>query len=82
MLKSAKERFTTMTYESDNGYTGIMFGRSSCRIVDQKTGREVFHTGNRPTDSYLWLVDIVDHFEEYRRTLLSGTPWYDEAEVK
>lgn len=81
MLKSGKDRFTLMTYAGDR-YTGTMYGRSSCRIVDQRSGKEVFHTGNRPTDSYLWLVDIVDNFEEYRRTLLSGTPWYDEAEGK
>ena len=77
MPKSGKDRFTTITYEG-KGYTGIMYGNSSCRIIDQKTGLEVFHTGRRGGDSYLWLVDIVDNFEEFRRTMLSGTGWYDE----
>ena len=78
MLKSAKERFTTMTYESDNGYTGIMYGRSSVRVIDQRTGKEVYTSGSRESDSYLWLVDLVDHFEEYRRAILSMAGWDED----
>lgn len=79
MLRSAKDRFQTITYESENGLLGVMYGKSSARIIDQKTGIEIFHTGRRAGNSYLWLVDLVEHYQEERQALLSALNWDDDA---
>lgn len=77
MLRSSKDRFTTIVYEGEK-YTGIMFGEKSLRIIDQRTGKEVLYTGSRGGDSYLWLVNLVDHFEEFRKACLAAADWDED----
>ena len=77
MLRSSKDRFTTIVYEGER-YTGVMFGEKSLRIIDQLTGKEVFYTGSRGGDSYLWLVNVVDHFEEFRKACISAAGWDED----
>lgn len=55
-----------------------MYGEKSLIITDQKTGRQVLHTDSRGGDSYLWLVNLVDHFEEFRRAILATADWDDD----
>lgn len=77
MLRSAKDRFTTIIYEGDR-YTGCMFGEKSLVITDQKTGRLVLSTDSRGGDSYLWLVNLIDHFEEFRQAILATANWDED----
>ena len=80
MLRSARDRFEKMiSYDSENGLTGILYGKSSVRIIDRKTGIQLFQTSNRASNSYLWLVDIVEHFQEERQAMLSALNWDDDA---
>ena len=56
-----------MTYTSKEGYTGIMYGKSSFKIM--KDGRCVLHTGNRTFYTYEEMVKIVDKYPEFIRLL-------------
>lgn len=51
-------------YTSKNGYTGVMYGKSSLVILD-RNGKEVFHTGFRNCDTYEELIEQVDTFPEF-----------------
>ncbi len=55
-------------YTSDNGYTGVMYGKSSFAIFD-KNGKEVLHTGSRSFNTYKELVKQVDTYPEFRAML-------------
>ena len=55
-------------YTSDNGYTGVMYGKSSFAIFD-KNGKEVLHTGSRSFNTYEGLVKQVDTYPEIRAML-------------
>lgn len=59
-------------YESDNGYTGRLYGESSFSIYGPD-GREVFHTGSRAFDTYKGLKDMVDTYPEFRKMLFGDT---------
>lgn len=55
-------------YESDNGYTGRLYGESSFSIYGPD-GKEVFHTGSRSFDSYKDLKDHVETYPELRKKM-------------
>lgn len=59
----------TVKYKSDNGYTGIMYGRKSFAVQDE-TGKEVMHTGSRNFNNIKDLMDHVDNFPKFREVLL------------
>lgn len=46
-------------YKSDNGYTGVIYGKSSMCIYDPE-GRMVIHTGRRAGDDINWLKGVTD----------------------
>lgn len=54
-----------MKYTSKNGYTGVMYGKSSLVILDEN-GKEVFHTGSRTCNTYEELIEQVDTYPELR----------------
>lgn len=39
-----KEKYTVIKYTSENGYTGVLYGKSSFAIHDS-SGKMVLHTG-------------------------------------
>lgn len=51
-------------YESQNGYTGKLYGKSSFSIYD-KAKHEIFHTGSRAINTYEELKEQVDGFPEF-----------------
>lgn len=78
-------------YKSENGYTGVMYGKSSFRIRDEH-GKEVLHTGFRNFNTYKELVAIVEAYPEFLRVLhehadelkkehiqRTDCTWYDEG---
>lgn len=64
------KRGITDRYTSDNGYTGILYGKSSYAILD-KDRKTVFHTGFRTINTYDELVEQVDEFPQFIK-LLTG----------
>lgn len=58
-----------ITYTSDNGYTGILYGESSFSIRDS-SGHEVLHTGSRSFNNIKDLMTHVDDFPRFREVLL------------
>lgn len=65
-------------YTSKNGYTGILYGKSSLMIFD-KDGKLSLHTGFRSANTYEELVEVV---EEHPRLvkLIQGIPDDDDEE--
>lgn len=61
-------------YTSSNGYTGVLYGKSSLSIKD-KDGREILHTGFRNINTYDELVECVETFPQFIE-LLSGKVKY------
>lgn len=55
----------TVKYTSDNGYTGVMYGKSSYAVFD-KDGIEVMHTGFRNFNTY---DELVEHVEKYPKLM-------------
>lgn len=53
----------TIKYESENGYTGMIYGESSMRIIDPY-GKEVLHTGFRTISTEKELKEFVDDFPD------------------
>ena len=58
-----------ITYKSENGYTGMLYGESSMRIIDPY-GKEVLHTGFRIIATEEELKEFVDDFPNKRKALL------------
>ena len=58
----------TIKYTSKNGYTGVLYGRSSLAIHN-KDGKEVLHTGFRTINTYEELVEEVENFPEFMKLL-------------
>ena len=58
----------TIRYTSDNGYTGVLYGKSSYAIYD-KDGKEVLHTGSRNINTYEELVEDVNNFPKFLEIL-------------
>ena len=50
-------------YTSPNGYTGILYGKSSFKILDEQ-GKMVFHTGSRAINTEAGLIAQVESFPE------------------
>lgn len=62
----------TITYTSENGFTGILYGESSMAIGVKNEGgffRECFHTGSRSGDTFEYLKEIVDTYPEFLQQL-------------
>ena len=57
-------------YVSDNGYKGVLYGRTSFSIFD-KDGKEVFHTGFRNINTYEELVKHIEGYPEFIKKLFS-----------
>ena len=55
----------TVKYTSDNGYTGVMYSKSSYAVFD-KDGIEVMHTGFRNFNTY---DELVEHVEKYPKLM-------------
>lgn len=50
---------STIKYTSNNGYTGVLYGKSSLAIY-RPDGTESLHTGSRNINTYDELVKAVD----------------------
>ena len=57
------------TYESPNGYKGLLYGESSLKVLDY-TGKEVFHTKGTTIKTTSELKEFVDGFPTMRKSLL------------
>lgn len=57
-----------ITYESENGYSGKLYGESSMSIYD-KNGKEVFHTKYRNALTEEDLKEEVDGFPAFMELL-------------
>ncbi len=55
----------TITYTSDNGYTGVLYGKKSFLV--KKDNMTVFHTGSRNINTYEELVEEVEKFPEFMK---------------
>lgn len=55
-------------YTSPNGYTGILYGKSSFKILDEQ-GHMVFHTGFRAINTKAGLIEQVESFPEFLEML-------------
>lgn len=55
-------------YTSENGYTGVLYGRSSLSIYDPE-GHECLHTGLRTINTYEELVETVNEQPEFMKAL-------------
>lgn len=58
----------TVKYKSDNGYTGILYGCSSYKILDPE-GVECFHTGFRTINTEAELKAKVDDWPNTSKQL-------------
>lgn len=56
-------------YTSDNGYTGMLYGKSSLAIYDSN-GIETMHTCHRSINTYEELVDMVEEHPMFMENLL------------
>ena len=57
-------------YNSENGYSGRLYGRSSMSIFD-KNGKEVMHTGSRTPNTLEELKEVVDGYPAFMEVLRS-----------
>lgn len=62
-----------ISYTSKNGYTGILYGKSSLSI--KKGDKEVMHTGFRNINTYEELVECVETYPEFTKKL--ADVWQD-----
>ncbi len=53
----------TIEYKSANGYSGMLFGKSSMLIFDP-AGKESLHTGTRSINTFEELKEAVDTYPE------------------
>jgi len=60
-----------IAYKGDNGYTGVMYGKSSFAVYD-RDGVEVLHTSLRGFNSEFELRRQVDGFPEFIKLLQEG----------
>ena len=71
----SKNKTPKIEYKSENGYTGVLYGKSSFSIKDSE-GNTVFHTGFRNIHSAEELKNEVDGFPvflEYLRGIKDGS---------
>lgn len=64
-----KEKYTVIKYTSENGYTGVLYGKSSFAIHN-RDGKMVLHTGFRNIHTYAELVKQVEDYPKFREMLL------------
>lgn len=64
-----------ISYTHPNGYTGILYGKSSLAVRDLE-GREVFHTGFRNINTLDELKNWLDDFPKLMK-LLREIDWSD-----
>ena len=57
-----------LTYTSENGYTGVLYGQSSLKIY-APDGRLSFHTGFRSINTYEELKQAVDEHPDFIKKL-------------
>jgi hypothetical protein len=55
-------------YKSPNGYTGVLYGKSSMIIYDAD-GKEVLHTGSRTPNTLEELKEVVEKMPKLMREL-------------
>lgn len=55
-------------YTGENGYRGVMYGKSSMVIYD-RNGVECLHTSSRTPNTLEELKEFVDGFEEFLERL-------------
>lgn len=55
-------------YKSANGYSGVLFGKSSM-IIRGPDGKEILHTGSRTPNTLIELMDIVDTMPEFMKIM-------------
>ena len=58
-----------ISYVSTNGYKGIIYGKSSVKVIDH-TGKEVFNASNTSFRTIAELKEFVDDFPNQREGLL------------
>lgn len=58
----------TIKYTSDNGYTGVLYGKRSLAIYNPD-GTESMHTGSRNINTYEELVKVVDDHPSFIKML-------------
>lgn len=56
-------------YTSENGYTGMLYGTSSYKVMDPE-GTVVFHTCARTINTEAELKADVDDYPEFKRALM------------
>ena len=66
----------TIKYTSSNGYTGVLYGKSSLAIYD-KDGKLSLHTGFRSANTYEELVEIVEEHPQLLK-LIHSIPFDDD----
>lgn len=71
-LQEGKQAMSSeqIIYTSDDGYTGILYGKTSYAVFDSN-GREVFHTGSRAINTLEELKKQVENFPEFHEMLLN-----------
>lgn len=55
-------------YKHENGYTGVLYGRSSLAVYDAD-GHEVMHTGSRNINTLEELKELLDGYPEFRKMI-------------
>ena len=63
-----KEKYTVIKYTSENGYTGVLYGKSSF-VIHDCDGKMVLHTGFRNIHTYAELVKQVEGYPKFREML-------------
>lgn len=63
----------TIKYTSKNGYTGVLYGKSSF-VIYNSDGKEMMHTGFRKINTYEKLVEEVETFPEILEILRNAAP--------
>lgn len=58
----------TLQYSADNGYKGVLYGKSSFSIYD-RDGKKIFHTGSRTINTYEELIKEVEDFPDFLKIL-------------
>ena len=67
----------TIEYTSQNGYRGVLYGKSSMSIYGPN-GKEVIHTGHRTPNTLEELKKQVDEMPEFMELLIGMAQDYKE----
>ena len=55
-------------YTSQNGYRGVLYGKSSM-VIYYPDGKEAIHTGNRTPQTLSELMNVVDEMPDFMEML-------------